>query len=262
MEFSIDIHSQLTGEITIEDFSKDYKQYIDEDDEVVTTFDLYKFSESATLNSVVKMTTTEATLINLLINDHSSDEDTCTFKVDEDGYYYIDHIVLPNKTWYENASDEYKAYYETIYITDGEKLYKEVDGALEETTIKEILERNIEGTTIKKCKVDVFFTGNLMQCYINYCKALFDALLNKCNSGEYDSDIFARDFLWMTLNILDYLIGFKQYMEAQRILENFQTCGGFCDKWNESVSCGCGGKPYKPQTGCGKPQKNCGCGCS
>ena len=40
-------------------------------------------------------------------------------------------------------------------------IYKEVDGELEECTVKEILERNIEGTTIKKCKVDVFFTGNL-----------------------------------------------------------------------------------------------------
>ena len=30
-----------------------------------------------------------------------------------------------------------------------------------ENAVKEILERNIEGTTIKKCKVDVFFTGNL-----------------------------------------------------------------------------------------------------
>jgi hypothetical protein len=63
--------------------------------------------------------------------------------------------------WYENSSDEYKEYYETIYVTDGKKLYKEVEGELEECTVKEILERNIEGTTIKKCKVDVFFTGNL-----------------------------------------------------------------------------------------------------
>ena len=34
MDFSIDIHSTLNGEIIIEDFSKDYNQYIDEDVEI------------------------------------------------------------------------------------------------------------------------------------------------------------------------------------------------------------------------------------
>lgn len=152
MEFSIDIHTQINGEITIEDFSKEYGQYIDEDLEVVTSYDSYKYSESATLNTIIKVSIGDATLIDVLLNDHTEDLDSCTFKVKEDGYYVVDHIILPNMKWYENSSDEYKEYYETIYITDGEKLYKEVDGELEECTVKEILERNIEGTTIKNVK--------------------------------------------------------------------------------------------------------------
>lgn len=242
MEFSIDIHTKITGEITIEDFSKEYGQYISEDVEVVTSYDSYKYSESATLNTIIKVGINEATLIDVLMNDHSEDLDSCTFKVHKDGYYVVDHLIIPNMKWYENASKEYKEYYETIYITDGEKLYKEVEGELEECTVKEILERNIEGTTIKKCKVEVFFTGHLQMCYINYCKRLFEGLLNKCYSKEYDNDIFARDFIWMTLNIIDYLIGFKQFMEAERILSMFHTCGGFCDNHYEHkhhISCGC-----------------------
>jgi hypothetical protein len=74
------------------------------------------------------------------------------------------------------------------------------------------MERNIEGTTIKKCKVEIFFTGNLQQCYINYCKRIFENSLNKCDFESEDT--YARDFIWMTLNILDYLIGFKQFLEA------------------------------------------------
>lgn len=240
MEFSIDIHTQVTGEITIEDFSKEYGQYIDEDLEVVTSYDLYKYSESATLNTIIKVSIGEATLIDVLLNDHTEDLDSCTFKVHEDGYYVVDHLIIPNMKWYENSSDEYKEYYETIYITDGEKLYKEVEGKLEECTVKEVLERNIEGTTIKKCKVDIFFTGHLQQCYINYCKKVFDSLLNKCENQNPDT--YARDFIWMTLNIIDYLIGFKQFMEAERILAMFKTCGGFCnglDYENKHVSCGC-----------------------
>lgn len=242
MEFSVDIHTKVTGEITIEDLSKEYGQYIEEDVEVVTSFDMFKYSESATLNTVIKINIGEATLIDVLLNDHSEDLDSCTFKVNQDGYYVIDHIVIPNMKWYENASDEYKQYYETIYITDGEKVYKEVEGKLEECTIKEILERNIEGTTIKKCKIEVFFTGHLQQCYINYCKRIFETFLNKCSPREYNKDIYARDFIWMTLNIIDYLVGFKQFMEAERILSTFKTCGGFCEKLEHikpNTSCGC-----------------------
>ncbi len=240
MEFNIDIHTQLNGEITIEDFSKEYGQYIDEDLEVVTSYDSYKYSESATLNTIIKVNIEDVKLIDVLLNDHSEDLDSCTFKVKKDGYYVVDHIIIPNMKWYENASDEYKEYYETIYVTDGEKVYKEVEGKLEQCTVREVLERNVEGTTIKKCKVDVFFTGNLQQCYINYCKKLFDALLNKCLSDDQSQDIYARDFIWMTLNIIDYLIGFKQFMEAERILSMFRTCGGFCGNFEpKRISCGC-----------------------
>lgn len=243
MEFSIDVHTYITGEVTIEDFSREYGQYIDEDLEVVTSYDSYKYSESATLNTIIKVGINEATLIDVLLNDHSEYLDSCTFKVDKDGYYTVDHLIIPNLKWLENASEEYLEYYETIYVTDGEKLYKQIDGELEECTVKEILERNIEGTTIKKCKVDVFFTGNLQQCYINYCKKVFDGLLNKCVNNSYDADIYARDFIWMTLNIIDYLINFKQFLEAERILSMFRTCGGFCEKpsggFKPGRSCGC-----------------------
>lgn len=243
MEFSIDLHTSVKGDITIEDYSKEYGQYLDEDSEVVTSYDYYKYSESATLNTIIRMKVCDATLVDVLLNSHTEDVDSCTFRVKDDGYYVIDHIILPNMKWYENASEEYKNYYDYIYITDGDKLYKEVDGKLEECSVKEILERNIEGTTIKKCKVDVFFTGNLQQCYINYCKKLFDDLLGKCLKSDQSDSIFARDFIWMTLNVIDYLIGFKQYMEAERLIELFNKCGSFCkgsfDSINKPIGCGC-----------------------
>lgn len=241
MEFSIDIHTQLNGEITIEDFSKEYGQYLKEDVEVVSSYDYYKYSESATLNTIIKVNLDSATLLDVLLNDHSGDLDSCTFKVSEDGYYVVDHLILPNLTWYQNASADYKLYYDTIYVTDGEKLYKEIENELVECTVKEVLERNIEGTTIKKCKVEIFFTGNLQQCYINQCKALFEDLLSSCKKSEHDSLIYNRDFVWMTLNIIDYLIGFKQYLEAERILSMFKKCGNFCQisRPYPNISCGC-----------------------
>lgn len=239
MEFSIDIHTEITGEVKIEDFSKEYGQYIDE--EVITSYDYYRYDQSVTLNAIMKMNVNSITLLDVLLNNHTDDIDSCSFKATQDGYYVVEHIILPTFDWYNNASDEYKSYYKYIYITDGEKLYKEIDGKLEECTVKEIIERNVEGTTIKKCKIDIFFTGFLQQCYINFCKNLFEQLLTTCNRKLLENETFSRDFIWMTLNVIDYLIGFKQYMEAQRIIENFQKCGDFCKsvKSKYKHTCGC-----------------------
>ena len=239
MEFNIDVKTHVNGEISIDDYSKEYGQYIDEDLEIITSYDSYKYSECVTLNTITKVDTCSITLLDVLLNTHDENLDSCVFKAKRDGYYVIDHFIIPNMKWLENASEEYKQYYETIYITDGQKLYKLIEDQLEECTVKEIMERNIEGTTIKKCKVELFFTGNLQQCYINFCKNLFNTALTSCPPSN--SDTYTRDFIWMTLNVIDYLIGFKQFMEAQRMIENFEKCGGFCktDVKNNVRSCGC-----------------------
>lgn len=139
MEFSIDIHTQINGEILIEDFSKEYGQYIDEDVEVVTSYDSYKYSESATLNTIIKVSISDATLIDVLLNDHTEDLDSCMFKVKDDGYYVVDHIIIPNMKWYENSSDEYKEYYETIYVTDGENYIKKQKVSQKSVQLKKFL---------------------------------------------------------------------------------------------------------------------------
>ena len=101
---------------------------------------------------------------------------------------------------------------------------------------------NLEGTPIQQEHINTFFTGNMQQCYINYCKKLFDALLNKCRTSAYNEDLYARDFIWMTLNIIDYLIQFEQFMEAEKIVEEFNTCGGFCqnNEYGQHIAHGCG----------------------
>lgn len=256
MEFSIDIHNSLQGDITIEDFSKEYGYYLPEGDsypnskieeiDSVTTL-RYKYSKTVSLNTILKVNMEEAILQDVLIHRHEDDVDVCNFKVDEDGYYVINHYVLPTREWYdnylENPDEEIASFIsEGLYFVEDDKLMKVVDGEIVEAEVRELLERNYEGTNILYCKIDLFFNGNLQQCYINYCKKLFDALLNKCKTSEYDYDIYARDFIWMTLNIIDYLVGFKQFLEAERIIEQFKTCSGFCqntDTQKNYSSCGC-----------------------
>ena len=256
MEFSIDIHNSLQGDITIEDFSKEYGYYapegtsypnsfIEEVDGVSTL--KYKYSKTVTLNTILKVNIDEAILQDVLIHTHEDNVDVCNFHVDEDGYYVINHFVLPTKEWYDSylqsQDQELKDFIkEGIYFIQDNKLKKVVNDEIQDAEVKELLERNYEGTNILHCKIDVFFNGNLQQCFINYCKKLYDSLLNTCKPSNYDSDIYARDFIWMTLNIIDYLVGFKQFLEAERIIEQFKSCGGFCqntDTHKNYSSCGC-----------------------
>ena len=111
MEFSIDIHNSLQGDITIEDFSKEYGYYapegtsypnsfIEEVDGVSTL--KYKYSKTVTLNTILKVNINEAILQDVLIHTHEDSIDVCNFHVDEDGYYVINHFVLPTKEWYDS----------------------------------------------------------------------------------------------------------------------------------------------------------------
>lgn len=50
----------------------------------------------------------------------------------------------------------------------------------------------------------------------------------------------------MTINVIKYSVSLGQYAEAQRILEQVNTCNGFCDSinnkyktLNRSSGCGC-----------------------
>lgn len=263
MEFDIDIHTGLNGKITIEDYSREYDQYFPEN-QITQERGRYKYSECKTLNVIMKINSGTITLIDVLLHNHDQlvedptnpgtnlyDLEKSEFTVKKDGYYNINHIVLPTMEWFNNTylvqSDDYRKAFSTVYVIDEDnKLYKYSNDTFVECTIKEIVERNHEGTTIEKCIIDVFYTGYLQRCYINYCRKLFSKLTQGCNYECVQDNVedltYIRDFLWMTLNTIDYQISFKQYMEAQRVLEMTNYCGNFCQ--NQELNAG-------PSTGCG-----------
>ena len=263
MEFSIDIHTGLNGKVTIEDYSNEYDQYFPED-QMIQEYGRYKYSECKTLNVIMKVNSNRIALKDVVIHEHNQlvedpmnpgvflyDLEVTDFTLSQDGYYNVNHIVLPTVDWYNNTYlllyEEYRKAFVGIYIIDEDnKLYKLTESGFIECTIREKVERNHEGTTIQKCIIDVFYTGFLQMCYINYCRKLFQKLTKVCNYACAPEDVkeltYVRDFLWMVLYVIDYQISFKQYVEAQRILELTNHCGSFCQ--NQELNAG-------PNLGCG-----------
>ena len=78
----------------------------------------------------------------------------------------------------------------------------------------------------------MFTICNLNQCLIALQKKAIFAGLKNCNYGvceENKSLKLQRDFLFISVYVLDYLIEIGNYLEAQRILEALSTCGNLCN---------------------------------
>lgn len=266
MEFEINIQHGLNGHVEIEDLSKNYDQYSSEDIENTNVLNKFKYSQSASINVINNMHSVDAHLMDVFLDDHSKDRELLVFDLPEDGYYTVTHFVLPTNKWlveqirldYDNLTN-----YDTIYYVQDQNIYKRYFITKEqelvlsdpiEVSIRELLERNKIGTTIQSCNISIFYTGFLKNCYINYCQDIFNDLMKNCNPNCVSKkvDTFNRDFAFMTLNILEYLSERGQYMEAQRLLEKIQSCGGICNEHKKqlNVGCGCNRNVTKKSCGC------------
>lgn len=221
-------------------------------------------------------------LIDAVISDHSDDDrDIINYQINTDGYYQIYHIALPTVEWWKNnmietiteyedpddidspsftydrikdIADKYQAgidadgnkIYNIYAIADNKGQYvvvKSIDGLeFKVVDVEELVLRNTANTTFSKVVMDVFSTSQLQCCYYSHARKVFDSMLNQCDKDCCKDDVYNRDFVYMTLNIINYLVGFGQYLEAMRILDMINSCGGFCKNKNTIKTgggCGC-----------------------
>jgi hypothetical protein len=90
-----------------------------------------------------------------------------------DGWFTICHIVIPNEKWFERELKKETGsalnLYNTVYYSDGTKIYKYINGEVSEVSLEEIINRNIEDTTISIVKKDYVSVCFLRKCYVNLC---------------------------------------------------------------------------------------------
>lgn len=92
--------------------------------------------------------------------------------------------------------------------------------------------------------IDLFTICKLEHCLFELQKqSLFEKISNcsKLNCEKNQELIDNRNFLFISMYVLNYLIDNFKYLEAQRILESLSTCGQLC-KYNDFTSnknCNC-----------------------
>lgn len=238
------------NEFRVLDLTQQHGDYIDESVEDDTTLYNkhnnvhYKYSESQTINIIMYNSSEKSEVVDVKVDVHDNYLDETYHTFDKDGYYTICHIVLPTKetieTFMKDKSD--KKFERAYYIDECEVYQYGKEKPLTKEELSMLVWINDDNTNISRAVRKTFVINKLYKCYIDACKALFNALNSKCASYS-KTDTFNRDFIWMTVNIIKYYVDFGQYHEAQRILEEVNYCNGLCKEISNQTKnggCGCG----------------------
>lgn len=220
------------------------------EDSTATVKGRFKYSDTVSIDLLQHNKSTGTNLQNPIYHVRTTDNEIVTLSVEFDGWFTVMHIVLPSKDWFDTefAKEEGSAIglYNTVYYTDGEYIYKYFDGQTTVVMVDEIVERNTDDTTISRVCENYVSICFLRQCYISLSQQILNTRgFSACASkNTVDKDLTNRkDYVWMALNVIEYLVGFDQLAEAERLIEQIGGCNGLCKtefKRMPTSRCGCG----------------------
>lgn len=243
MNLSVEIRPDLENTISITDLTQETDEYIAEDVvEALLHYYNFKYSQTCTINVVKAITSQQEELLNVFYSQHTTESDSIRVILPRDGFYSVDHLVLPTTEWLESVKDYDLSEYLFIYVTDGIQTYKYQDDQLIPVDIEEVIEVNPERTTISISRFKVFNIDGLKRCYTEAARQILNNAVTRCKTID-DTLRFNRDFLWMTINVINYYLEWNLYSEAQIVLENI-GCTNLCPNTESLYSptksgCGC-----------------------
>ena len=242
MDLNITIDTNKNCKVVVQDNS----EYLPES-YIGTPKGSFKYSETVSAVVLQHNKLKETIIKNPTFGDHSSPY--MQIPIEFDGWFTVNYIVLPNKEWFDRekgkTSGSALGLYSIVYFSDGDHIYKYVDGNIQEVTLSEILEINPINTTLSKIDKDYISICFLQKCYINLCQQIFNERgFSSCwNKNTIDSElVYKRDLVWMAINVIKYLTSLDQLSEVERIIEQVNGCNGLCksDTAYKSNNSGCG----------------------
>ena len=210
----------------------------------------FRYSDTVSIDVLQLNRSTEQKVQNPVFTVRDSQVKPVQLPVSFDGWFTVCHIVIPNEKWFQKELKKETGsalnLYNTVYYSNGAKIYKYINNEITEVSIEELINRNIEDTTISIVKKDYVSVCFLRKCYINLCQQLFNSnIISECsNNRKNNCDLaFQRDLIWIALNVIQYLTELNQLSEAERIIEQLgRGCNGLCKQTFEQLSksgCGC-----------------------
>lgn len=248
--------------ITVSGLERDNDEYLNEEGDIVVSTRNYAYSHTITLNTLtsIKSDGVESIKETDIVFHEVDCIDESDMEMPIDGLYQVTHIILPTEVWLQYVLDRdvtaltaYNLIY--IYNKTTEGFQKYINNELVDVTLEEVLAVNAmppvnitdKTSTIIRSDKNTFCTCYINECFYRLCKNLLIELPGKCQNklDLLKSSIYNRDLIWMTINVIKYLLELKQFYEAQRVLEDITFCGNICkDVMNKNLKgtgCGCNG---------------------
>ena len=243
MELKINITTSDSCKVIIQDQS----EYLPESF-IGTVKNRFKYSDTVSIDILQHNKVQETVYRDPTYTTHDKN-DFVQIPVKFDGWFTVNHVVLPSAKWFETERQKTTGsalgLYDIVYFSDGDHVYKYINNNVTQVTISEVLEVNPTNTTISKTDKDYVSICFLRKCYINLCKQIFnDRGFSSCwNKNTVDSElVYKRDLAWMAINVIKYLTECEQLSEVERIIETLQGCNGLCTPSNvtsKTNGCGC-----------------------
>lgn len=241
MDLALEITPDYHGTIAVIDYTRE-TEYIEEwVEDLLPSYTRFKYSETLTIDVLNRITSQAVTTQLVTYTQHNHEADSVRFPLPEDGFYSVDHVVLPTIEWLYKVKDLDLSYYRNgIYVTDGVQCYVYRGQVLVPVEIQEVINVNPEFTTISIASYKVFSIDRLKHCYINLARNILNTA-GRCL--KVDSEVrFNRDFLLMTITVINFYLEENEYTEAELVLEQL-ACYNLCDATNSqpfnSKPCGC-----------------------
>lgn len=243
MELDIEISTNNNCSIVIKDTTK----YWDKKDKVSTGE--FTYLDSCSIDVITLKKVSDNVVKDYKITTHKSEKEDILIPIKFDGWFSVQHIVIPSKEWFDKelakGSESSLGLYSIVYYTDGENIYKYVNRQSYVVPLEEMLEINPLNTTISIINKDYVSICFLTKCYINLCQQIFQSrAFTQCwNKNTVDSElVYKRDLVHMAINVIKYIVECNQLYEAERIIELLYSCNGVCGGIKTSINsdgCGC-----------------------
>lgn len=140
----------------------------------------------------------------------------------------------PDPEVYDNGSD-----IRAVQVAD-QRYGNEYIEIIEEADLIELINSEKE-ISVVKAQQDTFSICYLNNCFLNICQNIYNSMsFGKCIKQNKDL-VFNRDLLWMIINVIKYNLDLGYPLEAQRVLDEFNSCGNnICsNSINSNYGCGC-----------------------
>ena len=263
MKLQTEILQDLEGTISITDY-QELEYYLPDDSPLdFQTTNTFKYKDTETVNVIEYQSSNGEELVNAIYSSHSDeDSDSIRVPLTKDGYYTVNHLVLPIASWVHKLITDHPVedilLFSRIYFIDSENVYYLTTDECQllkagQADISDVIEMahvvdpqllgevNTLGTTISVQNFNVFNTSGLRHCYVHLSRQILEGYLEKCKKKDCDL-IFNRDFIWMTLNVIKFYTDENRFSEAQLVLEQL-NCYKICDNINfgpnKTSNCGC-----------------------